>query len=335
MTRATNALSVIHVAGTKGKGSTCAFVEHSARECGVRTGLYTSPHLVDVRERFRIDGVPVSKTVFVKNFWWLKRNIDAKCRDLGGVPAYFRFLTLLGFRIFAEEKVECCILEVGLGGRLDATNLVRAPVVCGITSLGMDHVEVLGDTLAKIAREKAGIFKPRVPAITSPQPEEAMAALKARAAEIEASALTIAPPLRAYEGDAPPDGGGGGGGETSERVAPLLLRLRLPLQLWLPLFDGVERARADYRRMRADASALALRITDAAATDAGGAVAAVSSEGEGGGRKLHWLAHWAFGLVATRALLSDGTMLLLAAQAACALLAMTALPPLAAATGRR
>ena len=218
MTRATNALSVIHVAGTKGKGSTCAFVEHIARECGVRTGLYTSPHLVDVRERFRIDGVPVSKTVFVKNFWWLKRNIDAKCRDLGGVPAYFRFLTLLGFRIFAEEKVECCILEVGLGGRLDATNLVRAPVVCGITSLGMDHVEVLGDTLAKIAREKAGIFKPRVPAITSPQPEEAMAALKARATEIEASALTIAPPLRAYEGDAPPDdGGGGGGGETSEK----------------------------------------------------------------------------------------------------------------------
>ena len=205
MTRATNALSVIHVAGTKGKGSTCAFVEHIARECGVRTGLYTSPHLVDVRERFRIDGVPVSKTVFVKNFWWLKRNIDAKCRDLGGVPAYFRFLTLLGFRIFAEEKVECCILEVGLGGRLDATNLVRAPVVCGITSLGMDHVEVLGDTLAKIAREKERIFKPRVPAITSPQPEEAMAALKARAAEIEASALTIAPPLRAYEGDAPPD----------------------------------------------------------------------------------------------------------------------------------
>jgi len=217
MTRATNALSVIHVAGTKGKGSTCAFVEHIARECGVRTGLYTSPHLVDVRERFRIDGVPVSKTVFVKNFWWLKRNIDAKCRDLGGVPAYFRFLTLLGFRIFAEEKVECCILEVGLGGRLDATNLVRAPVVCGITSLGMDHVEVLGDTLAKIAREKAGIFKPRVPAITSPQPEEAMAELKARAAEIEASALTIAPPLRAYEGDAPPDDGGGGGGETSEK----------------------------------------------------------------------------------------------------------------------
>jgi folylpolyglutamate synthase len=170
---------------------------------------------VDVRERFRIDGVPVSKTVFVKNFWWLKRNIDAKCRDLGSVPAYFRFLTLLGFRIFAEEKVECCILEVGLGGRLDATNLVRAPVVCGITSLGMDHVEVLGDTLAKIAREKAGIFKPRVPAITSPQPEEAMAALKARAAEIEASALTIAPPLRAYEGDAPPDDDGGG--ETSEK----------------------------------------------------------------------------------------------------------------------
>ena len=197
MTDETNALSVIHVAGTKGKGSTCAFVEHIMRECDVRTGLYTSPHLVDIRERFRINGEPVSKTTFTKEFWWLFNSCRAKCADLGGSPAYFRFLTLLGFRIFAKEKVQCAILEVGLGGRLDATNLIRAPVVCGVTSLGMDHVEVLGDTIAKIAREKAGIFKPRVPAFTSPQIFEAMEALQARADELGIH-LETAPPLHSY-----------------------------------------------------------------------------------------------------------------------------------------
>ena len=120
----------------------------------------------------------------------------SRCADLGGPPAYFRFLTLLGFRIFAREKVECAILEVGLGGRLDATNLVRAPAACGVT-LGLDHVEVLGHTLAEIAREKAGIFKPRVPAFTSPQPHEAMEALQRRADELGIT-LETAPPLRSY-----------------------------------------------------------------------------------------------------------------------------------------
>lgn len=197
MTDDLDALRAIHVSGTKGKGSTCAFVEHIMRECGVRTGLYSSPHLVDVRERFRIDGAPVSKATFTREFWWLFDACRSRCADLGGPPAYFRFLTLLGFRIFAQEKVTCAILEVGLGGRLDATNLVRAPAVCGVTSLGLDHVEVLGDTLAKIAREKAGIFKPRVPAFTSPQTREAMEALQRRADEL-GIALETAPPLRSY-----------------------------------------------------------------------------------------------------------------------------------------
>jgi folylpolyglutamate synthase len=205
MTEDVDATRAIHVAGTKGKGSTCAFAEHIMRECGVKTGLYTSPHLVDVRERFRIDGKPVSKKTFTREFWWLFNACRSKCADLGGPPAYFRFLTLLGFRIFAQEKVECAILEVGLGGRLDATNLVRSPTVCGVTSLGLDHVEVLGDTLAKIAAEKAGIFKPRVPAFTSPQIAEAMEALQKRADEIGV-VLQTAPPLRSYaRGASSPD----------------------------------------------------------------------------------------------------------------------------------
>lgn len=201
MTDDLDKLSVIHVAGTKGKGSTCAFVEHILRENNVKTGLYSSPHLVDVRERFRVNGAPVSKQTFTKEFWWLFNGCKTKCKDLGGAPAYFRFLTLLGFRIFEQEKVGCAILEVGLGGRLDATNLVRHPTVCGVTSLGMDHVEVLGDTIAKIATEKAGIFKPRVPAFTSPQPFDAMEALQVRADYVGAK-LDTAPPLRSYSRDA-------------------------------------------------------------------------------------------------------------------------------------
>ena len=198
MTESVNAMSYIHVAGTKGKGSTCAFVDACLRRAGTRTGLYTSPHLVDIRERYRIDGRPVSKTTFTRNFWWLHAKLRETCEADLGMPAYFRFLTLLGFRIFTERAVDAVVLEVGLGGRLDATNVIRRPAVCGVTSLGLDHVEVLGDTVGKIAREKAGIFKPHCPAITSPQVPEAMASLQTRAAEVDGCSLTTARPLREW-----------------------------------------------------------------------------------------------------------------------------------------
>ena len=127
MTESVNAMSYIHVAGTKGKGSTCAFVDACLRRAGTRTGLYTSPHLVDIRERYRIDGRPVSKTTFTRNFWWLHAKLRETCEADLGMPAYFRFLTLLGFRIFTERAVDAVVLEVGLGGRLDATNVIRRP----------------------------------------------------------------------------------------------------------------------------------------------------------------------------------------------------------------
>ena len=221
-----NDLSVIHVAGTKGKGSTCAFVEHVLRKCGTKTGLYSSPHLVDIRERFRIDGVPVSRTAFTRNFWWLRDKLrETGCEEEFGMPAYFRFLTLLGFRIFSQEGVECAVLEVGLGGRLDATNVVKAPVACGVTSLGMDHVEVLGDTIGKIAYEKAGIFKPSVPAFTSPQPEEAMESLRRRAREVGTSVSTV-DGLESYER-------GAGGGEVALGLAGGHQRLNAALAIRL------------------------------------------------------------------------------------------------------
>ena len=196
MTESVNAMSYIHVAGTKGKGSTCAFVDTVLRRSGTKTGLYTSPHLVDIRERYRVDGAPVSKTTFTRNFWWLHHKLKETCEADLGMPAYFRFLTLLGFRIFTSMNVDAVVLEVGLGGRLDATNVIKAPAVCGVTSLGLDHVEVLGDTVGKIAREKAGIFKPDCPAITSPQVPEAMASLELRASEVSGCELTVARPLR-------------------------------------------------------------------------------------------------------------------------------------------
>ncbi|KAJ6798606.1 folylpolyglutamate synthase-like isoform X2 [Iris pallida] len=187
-------LNVIHVAGTKGKGSTCTFTESILRNCGFRTGLFTSPHLIDVRERFRLDGVEVSEDKFLEYFWWCWNRLQEKTNDDVPMPTFFRFLALLAFKIFAQEQVDVAILEVGLGGKFDATNVVQAPIVCGISSLGYDHMEILGNTLRQIAGEKAGIFKQGVPAYTVPQPEEAMSALKDRASHLGVS-LQVASPL--------------------------------------------------------------------------------------------------------------------------------------------
>ncbi|KAG9453085.1 hypothetical protein H6P81_005989 [Aristolochia fimbriata] len=187
-------MKIIHVAGTKGKGSTCTFAESILRHCGFRTGLFTSPHLIDVRERFRLDGVEISKEKFLAYFWWCWDRLKDKTNEDVPMPNYFRFLTLLGFKIFAAEQVDVAILEVGLGGKFDATNVVKKPVVCGISSLGYDHMEILGNTLGEIAGEKAGILKDGVPAFTVSQPEEAMAVIKNKASQL-AVPLQVAPPL--------------------------------------------------------------------------------------------------------------------------------------------
>ncbi|KAF8043900.1 hypothetical protein BT93_A2018 [Corymbia citriodora subsp. variegata] len=187
-------LKIIHVAGTKGKGSTCAFCEAILRECGFRTGLFTSPHLIDVRERFRLDGLDVSEDKFLLYFWdcWsqLKENVS---EDLP-MPPLFQFLTILAFKMFISEQVDVAIIEVGLGGKNDSTNVIREPVVCGITPLGMDHTETLGDTLGQIASHKAGIFKPQIPAFTVPQLSEAMNVLEETAGGLMVP-LQVAVPL--------------------------------------------------------------------------------------------------------------------------------------------
>lgn len=187
-------LNIIHVAGTKGKGSTCTFSESILRNCGFRTGLFTSPHLIDIRERFRLDGVEISEEKFLDYFWWSFNRLKEKTSEDIPMPTFFRFLALLAFKIFAAEQVDVAILEVGLGGKFDATNLVKSPIVCGISSLGYDHMEILGNTLGEIAGEKAGIFKQGVPAFTVPQPDEAMSVLEDKASILNVS-LQIAHPL--------------------------------------------------------------------------------------------------------------------------------------------
>ncbi|XP_051149329.1 folylpolyglutamate synthase isoform X2 [Andrographis paniculata] len=186
-------LKIIHVAGTKGKGSTCAFCEAILRECGFRTGLFTSPHLIDVRERFRLDGLDISEEKFLYYFWECWRQLKENLSDDLPMPPLFQFLTVLAFKIFVCEKVDVAIIEVGLGGMRDSTNVIESPVVCGVSSLGMDHMETLGDTLGQIASHKAGIFKPQVPAYTVPQLTEAMEVLREKAKEKAVNLEVIAP----------------------------------------------------------------------------------------------------------------------------------------------
>ncbi|XP_078382408.1 folylpolyglutamate synthase, mitochondrial-like isoform X2 [Oculina patagonica] len=197
-------LSIIHISGTKGKGSTCAFCESMLRHKGFKTGFYSSPHLMEVRERIRINGKPLSKEKFSKYFFdcWdnLLNNGDEEGKS--SMPAYFRFLTLMSFHVFLQEKVDVVILEVGIGGAYDSTNIIRKPVVCGVTSLGMDHVSTLGGTLENIAWQKAGIFKSGVPAFSVPQPENAMTVVANRAKELEAP-LCVVPSLEQYPGKLP------------------------------------------------------------------------------------------------------------------------------------
>ena len=162
---------IIHVAGTKGKGSVSALCASALQAAGYRVGLYTSPHLLDYCERIQISGQPVLHAEFVSLVERIRPAV-AKIPKL----TTFEITTALGFLYFAEQKVNAAVLEVGLGGRLDATNVVT-PQVSVITSLSYDHMAVLGNTLAQIAGEKAGIIKPGVPVVSAPQKEEALIVL--------------------------------------------------------------------------------------------------------------------------------------------------------------
>ncbi len=172
---------VVHVAGTNGKGSTCAMIEAGLRAAGVRTGLFTSPHLIEPTERIQIDGIPVSPADFERAFNIVHET--AEKLDLDCHPTYFETVTAMAFWLFREKKVETAVVEVGLGGRLDSTNVVQ-PILTVITPIDFDHEAYLGHTIEAIASEKAGILKPGIPAVFASQRPEAAKVLDARAAEL-------------------------------------------------------------------------------------------------------------------------------------------------------
>jgi dihydrofolate synthase/folylpolyglutamate synthase len=179
------ACRIVHVAGTNGKGSTCAMIESGLRAAGHRTGLFTSPHLVEPTERIRIEGSPVSSARFAAAFDQVHACAETLLRQerIDLHPTYFESVTAMALLLFRESGVEFAVLEVGLGGRLDATNVVT-PELCVITPVDFDHEAFLGKSLASIAGEKAGILKPGVPAIIAAQRPEADAVIMARAGEL-------------------------------------------------------------------------------------------------------------------------------------------------------
>lgn len=167
-------LRFVHIAGTNGKGSTAAMLDAVFREAGVRTGLYTSPHLLAYRERIRLDGADASEEDFCAVGEAVRRCAEA----MGETLTEFEALTAMAFRYFAEKRCGVVVLETGLGGRLDPTNVIAPPEAAVITNIGLEHTAILGDTLEKIAGEKAGIIKPGSPAVCYESGPEALAVLR-------------------------------------------------------------------------------------------------------------------------------------------------------------
>jgi len=172
----------VHIAGTKGKGSTAHMLAAMLTNSGLKVGLYTSPHLTDIRERIQIDFEMIPEAEMTRLMAKIAPVVNKLAKD---EPTFFEIMTALAFLYFAEQKVDLAVIECGLGGRLDSTNVIK-PEVTAITSISYDHTAQLGNTLDKIAEEKAGIFKPGVPALSVPQSAEAKAALMRVAAKAKA-----------------------------------------------------------------------------------------------------------------------------------------------------
>jgi dihydrofolate synthase/folylpolyglutamate synthase len=208
---------VIHVAGTNGKGSVCAYLSSVLTETDYRVGRYTSPHLIDWNERICLNEQPIPNEDLGELLLQIKAAIPEDCEDS---PTQFEVITAAAWLYFAQQQVDIAVMEVGLGGRLDATNVCSHPLVTIITSLSREHWQVLGPTLADIAREKAGILKPGCPAVIGQLPPEAKAVVEQRIKELGCPAVWVkpavelpplAPPYQGGEQEdlATPDQGGG------------------------------------------------------------------------------------------------------------------------------
>jgi dihydrofolate synthase/folylpolyglutamate synthase len=182
----------VHISGTKGKGSVAAMIAQVLGTSGYKTGLYTSPHLLNLRERIKVDGNLISEAEFALAMAEVKPFIESMRQDSTFRQlTYFEALTALAFAHFQKKRVDFQVLEVGLGGRLDTTNVVAKPVVCIITSISLDHTQILGNTLEEIAREEAGIIKHGCWVVLSPQPEEAASVISDICREKETKVVQV------------------------------------------------------------------------------------------------------------------------------------------------
>ena len=172
-------LRFVHVAGTNGKGSTCSYLAQILQEAGIRVGLFTSPYLIKFEERIRVDGKNISYDDLVS----VTKRVRKVAEAMAEHPTEFELMTAVAFLYFKQRKVNIAVIEVGLGGRLDSTNVIERPELSIITSIGLDHVAVLGSTIAQIAAEKAGIIKPGVPVLSWPQEPDALDQVKCAAKE--------------------------------------------------------------------------------------------------------------------------------------------------------
>ncbi len=213
-------MRVVHVAGTNGKGSVCAYLTQAFLDSGLHTGTFVSPHLVSIRERILLDNVPVDEARFASAVQKVRAEGLSFERRGGAFPSNFEFLYYMAMLLFREAGVDVILLETGLGGRLDATNSCL-PLLTVLTSISRDHMLVLGDTIAKIAAEKAGIIKPGVPVVFDRNSEEAAAVILKRAAETGSEAYPVLPlPENAAASDRTAQGAGHScpaGGEDMDR----------------------------------------------------------------------------------------------------------------------
>ncbi len=225
------AYPTIHVGGTSGKGSTCTLVAGALQAAGKRTGLHTKPHLHAMTERARIDGAPISRERFAAVLDAMMPAV-ARVTSRYGRPTYYETLLALALKYFADERVEVAVVEVGLGGRLDGTN-VLAPEVAAITSIGYDHTEILGTTIEAIALEKAGIAKRGVPLVLAEVPPAARAVVERYASEVGAPVVAVSSVVRVTAG------------ADAHRVQLLSMRTaRASYGFRLPVLGAFQRANA-------------------------------------------------------------------------------------------
>jgi len=252
-------LRVVHIAGTKGKGSTAVMTACILGRAGGRVGLYTSPHVECIRERIALNGEWIPQERVLAHLNRMHPYLQESLKTSGKyTPTFFEIFTAMAFADFLEQGTDFAVLEVGLGGRLDATNVVAAPAVCAITRIGFDHTDKLGDTLTLIASEKAGILKPGVPAVVAPQEAEALAAIRQRARSLSSPLRLVGqeialagavsgplglPPLDGLDRKGPPEGGTPSEFTAGSRFVVATPRRRYP-DLAVPLVGAHQRVNA-------------------------------------------------------------------------------------------